>query len=283
MPDVQFINQSLLSLLSKCGMMAYYRVVEGIREPPAIALIEGTAAHGGIGANLSEKIATGALLPEEAVADVAANTFQREWDGREGDPVLDEDERRMGIDRVLGQSKDRAVRMAVQHARVIAPTIEPIAVEREIVVDVPGFPYKIKGTLDVQERTRIRDSKTSGKKKTQRDAERSVQLAMYTELVRIADGVAPTEVCLDVMIKPTTSGRVDTQVLIAPAPTDPEPLRRRIEAAAHVLHSGAFYPVDPTGPGAWICTEKFCGYYHRCPYGARAQVVIPAPDLGGDE
>ena len=33
----------------------------------------------------------------------------------------------------------------------------------------------------------------------------------------------------------------------------------------------------PTGldKDAWVCSEKYCDYYHRCPYGATAQTINP--------
>jgi len=169
--------------------------------------------------------------------------------------------------------------MSTAHALNIAPLIEPVAVERRITLQIPGIKYDVSGQLDVQEPLRVRDSKTSAKTKGQEDVERSVQLQLYTMLVETADGVRPTEACLDVMVKPTTTGIVKTQVLTAPTPTDHAPVLMRLSAAARVLEAGAFMPVDPTGPGAWVCSERFCGFYHRCPYGARARVVIPAPGL----
>jgi hypothetical protein len=38
----------------------------------------------------------------------------------------------------------------------------------------------------------------------------------------------------------------------------------------------------PTGldRDAWVCSEKYCDYYHRCEFGSKSQSVIPVT-IGG--
>ena len=155
------ISHSQLDMYTRCGMQYWHRYIEGIKAPPSVAMLVGSGTHEAIEADLTEKMASGNLLLDEAVADIASDTLKRCWDAEP--PLLNEEEALDGEKKTKGEAVDRAVSLAVCHHRDLAPELAPVAVEREWHVDVKGYPFELMGFIDVQEQDSIRDTKTSKK------------------------------------------------------------------------------------------------------------------------
>ena len=139
-------------------------------------------------------------------------------------------------------------------------------------VRLDGFPYDIAGTLDVEEACGARDTKTSGKSLNRSELTRSVQMDTYEFLFARKNGRRAKLRKLDVL---TTAKTPKTYTMVARATTSDDAILRRIEYATRVLETGAFYPVDPTGPSGWVCSHRWCGYYDNiCPFGRKAKVQV---------
>ena len=257
----------MLSTLSKCGLQAQYRYVDGIKSPPGVALVLGTAVHKSAHADLSSKLETGALLPEKQIQELAGEALEKTWD--EDEPHLDDDEKDLGLERVKGKTKDDAIDLAVLHHRKLAPTLNPIAVERKMRLVLDGNSFDLEGTIDVEEADTVRDLKTASKAPSADAAVGMPQLDMYVMMRDTIEKKKTRRVALDYLVKTTVPKVVSVP---APAPTSFGPILRRIEMAARVFETGAFYPVDPSGPSAWVCSPKWCGYWSTCPFGAARKV-----------
>jgi len=262
------IHQSTMSLMSKCPQ-AVEHYLNGLKRPPLVVLLMGTVTHRVGEANLGHKMEHGELLGDADVMDLAASIFRDEWDG--GEPLLTEEERQLGKSRVKGATKDACVNLGLMHSKRIAPSIEPVALERAMTLLVDGERYRLVGTLDVEEEDRIRDLKTSVSRMTIDDARDSVQLDMYAFMLERLTGKRVSRVCLDVLQKAVIPKPYTLDVA---APSDFEPLLMRIERTAKVIESGAFMPVDPSGPSGWICSERFCGYFDDCVFGRRRRKAL---------
>lgn len=256
------IHHSMLSMLSKCGEMARFRYVEGRRSPPGVAMIVGTAVHKAAELDLVRKMETGAGAPREEVMQAAAESLDTTWSTEE--PMLDDEERSRGASTVKAEAKDQAVSLSALHSDELTPKIQPIAIERRMRLVLDGYPYDIEGTIDVEEADTIRDRKTAAKSPTGNEANGNPQLDLYSMMREVIDGKPVKHVALDYLVKLKTPKAV---VVRAPAPTSHEATLRRIEAAVKVMETGAFYPVDPTGPSGWVCSEKWCGYFDICAFG----------------
>lgn len=255
------IHQSTLATISRCGMQAYYRYVEGIRSAPGIAALTGTATHRAVERNLREKMRSGSLLPLEAVREAACDAV---LDGFSQDVLLTSDELTQSRENLVGSTIDRAVKLAELHATACAPNLEPTAVEQRFRLETGGS-IALEGTADVVEAGKgvLRDTKTTGKAYAADAAANSVQKDFYA-LMAEKSGLKLREFKLDVLVG--SGKKIAYQEVSSPTPTDHEPLLRRIDAAVRVFDSGAFMPADPSD---WCCNPKWCGYWSRCPYGER--------------
>lgn len=257
--------------------MAYFRYVLNLKRPPGVFLVVGSATHKIDEVDLRSKLTTGALLPDEVLADLASTTFDATWEGEA--PELDEEEKSAGREKVKGQAKDLVIRLSKTYHAQVAPGIDPTHVEQALRLECPGFPFDLQGTVDVYEGgiRKLRDTKTSARKLAADSAIGNIQLDFYSMMLGRILGEPVREVQLDVILK---SKKGETQALLAPATTNFAPLVDRIERTSKVFETGAFVPVDRHGPSGWICQSRFCGFWDDiCPHGKRALVQVAMPGI----
>jgi hypothetical protein len=248
----------------KCMEQFRRRYIEREVIPPGVALIVGTGTHKGVDVNMHHKMATGELLPEDAVADAARDGVNLAWDGG---VKLEPEELQRGMKIVRGEAVDKAVRLAKLHHREKAPQINPIHAERPWALEIEGYPIDLVGRLDIQEADTVRDTKTSGKTPADTCAQKSLQLKAYALAVKILDGKPPSRVFLDYLIdtktpKSATFGH-------EPDAEDFQAVLNRLEVIAAAMKAGVFVPVEPDH---WACSERFCGYHSTCRFVCRPRL-----------
>lgn len=256
------LSHTQIEMLSKCGYQYDFRYVQGIRSPPGVQLTIGKGVHGAVEKDLGRKMEWGGLLPDDAIADFAADATKREW---EKDPPKPEEE---GEPADLGGAVDSAIALAELHHRVVAPGIEPVAVERRFMLELPDFPFDIEGQVDVEEDGVIHDTKTASKAPQADVAETSDQLTLY-DLEASVRGAPARKVVLDVLVKTKIPKALKLESYRTP--DDHARFLRKVEVAAKVIQSGAFMPAPRS---SWWCSKKWCGYWDRCPFGARGAVSV---------
>lgn len=264
------LHASQLLMLSRCACQYEFRYVQGIIIPPAAAMLVGTATHKGVEANLQSKIDSGKLLSREAVVETAIANLRGEWSKGVG---LSDDEKALGEKRVQAEAIDDVARLSDLHARELAPVLKPTHVERTFRVELKGYPVDLVGTIDILEADAIRDTKTSKRSPNGDAAERSEQLSVYALATRALEGEkAPTQVALDYLVKTK-----EPKVVTLKSERNTDDMRAtltRVEIATEMIEAGIFYPTNPEN---WWCSKDYCGYYDRCPFGARKRVSVAGP------
>lgn len=264
------IHASMLT--TPCQMIIKHRYIDGKKSPPGVAAYVGTAVHRAAELDLARKIESGQLASAEEVRQRAVDAIDSAW--AEEPPLLSDEEREAGEVRVKGAAKDKTVRLSDLHHDQVSPIIQPEAVELRLRVEDPNFKYAVEGTIDVLDKRRIlRDRKTSAKSPSADEADGNVQLDVYTMLLD-QHGKPVDTLALDYL--------VDTKVpkyvaVVAEATRDHTSTLARIGAFARLLDSGAFQPVNPSGPSGWICQPRWCGFYDTCEFGRRARRQVQVP------
>ena len=130
MTDPVVMSSSSLSTLLRCGLQWKFAYVDRIKEPPKVRMVIGTATHKGVETNLVQKIETEVDLPMNDVLDAYATEFDREVQ------LVEKPEE------PVGPAKDSgAALMRLHHIRV-APSIKPLAVEKETKFTINGNEYQ---------------------------------------------------------------------------------------------------------------------------------------------
>ena len=253
-------SSSQINMITVCGEQYRRRYIEGEIIPPGVAIIKGKATHKGAETNMRQKIESGVDLSANEIVDAAVAAFEGELHGAY---LLTKEEQDRGAKIVLGEAKDEVVSMAKVHAEQQAPDYQPMMVEQTVRIELPGK-RDLLGVIDLaDDQHRIVDFKTSKRKKSQNEADESIQLTVYAAAYQGITGTPPSEVRLDTLVN-TKSRGTERQVLTSNrSRADIVALANRINAVSQAVESGAFVPA---AMGIWQCSEKFCGYWRSCPY-----------------
>src|SRR3990167_10872112 len=141
----------------------------------------------------------------EEVRDCAADAFEDEW-ARDEVRVNADDADEAGSDAaVRGDAKDFVVDIAAFDRLEVAPAIQPIAVERKVVVKPLDSSIVIHGTMDLAHgrdgRVTIIDKKTSAKSPARTAADTSSQFSVYGLLWLAEHGTPPDDFRMDYLVR----------------------------------------------------------------------------------
>jgi len=233
--------------------------IQGIKIPPAIAMLVGSGMHGAAEVNFKQKITSGVDLPVADFRDAAATRYRQEAEKAGVSVPRDE---LPELKRLLVEGKDRAVRFAECMAKDVAPTIQPIAVEHKVLFQPPDLPIPWFGVLDIATRSALLDWKTSAKKWTEGREHRETQPTVYDALYRFEFGTVPT-LGFGVFTDSTKFGPIYDLRETTRTPGDWESLQLGARTMIRMVQAGLF---PPAVPGSWWCSPKFCGLWSVCQY-----------------
>ncbi len=254
------LSPSSMDMYTRCGEAFRRRYVEGEIIPPGIAMLKGTGVHRAAEMNMRQKIESHVDLPQNEIVDAAVSAFESET---HGGYLLTPEESSRGAKLVISQATGDLVDMATVHAQLQAPDYQPVATEQLVRIELPNSPRDLLGVIDlIDDQDRVTDFKTSGRAKSQADADSSVQLSVYSVLFQALTGREPKELRLDTIV--TTATRTGRKVVSTQrGPDNLEILANRFNAVLKGVQAGIF---TPAAPGSWWCATKFCGYAMTCPY-----------------
>ncbi|MCL4735361.1 MAG: PD-(D/E)XK nuclease family protein [Candidatus Omnitrophica bacterium] len=264
---VQHLSPSSLNMFARCGRQFMYRYLEGLIIPPGISAVRGTGAHQGVEVNLRSIMENGAPAPLEQVDEACLERINTEWE--RGVRLLP-DEQDQPESKLRGDAVDEAIRLSRTHYSNIAPELKPVHVERWFEINVPDLPCTIKGRIDLQEQSGIRELKTGRAYPSEDAAERSPQLTWYAIAAQALDGQMPDYVALDHLVLTKTGVTVRQQS----ASRSGGDFHREINRAQLVAHTIASDIYPPAQHDHWCCTPKWCGYWNRCPFGAKQSTTV---------
>lgn len=258
------LSATQMELYSKCPEAYRRRYIEGEKIPPGVAMLKGTGIHRAAETNFRQKVESHRDLPTSEIVDAAVAAFEAELSGG---VLLDPDEESVGATKIIGQAKDDVADLAEVHARQQAPDYQPVWVEEQVRVELPG-PRDLLAVLDLaDDQRRVVDFKTAKRAKTQADADDSVQLTVYAAAYQAVQGEPPSLVRLDTVVQ---TSKATTRQVVDSARGEPDlvALSRRINAITTAVDAGIF---PPTTPGAWWCDPRWCGYHATCPFVAHSR------------
>lgn len=267
------LHYSNLSTLSQCGQKFEFRSVKGIRMAPTAYLHVGKAVDASANQNLQRKIDTDTLMEVEEAVTIARDSVNRNIEN-EGLTVLPGESEQVEKAAAI----DKTVRLARTHAKILAPKLKPKRVQSPWTLEIPGLPFDVVGTRDLDDTdNRIHDLKTSAKSPNRTAAETSMQLSMYALSVHVIEKVpTPIAVAIDAIV----DLKRDTKYVALESERDKDDFRalaNRLENAAKALESGVFVPTNPERDP--LCSIKYCEFHSICPYVRKPRTL----NLGGVE
>ena len=253
---IAHLSVSQLGMFQRCNIQYRRRYLEGETIPPGIAAHVGSGVHKAAEINFKSKMQTGEDMPLDAVQDAAAEAYDKAL----SEGVFFAPDEAPGAKAAMVQGKDDAVSLATLFRRELAPTIMPALVEHRVTLEIPGVALPVVTILDCYTADRkLRDLKTSGKRWTEDRAHTSPQPTVYRESVLQSTGEYPDELMFDVLVNNKTP--VLQTIPTSRTEEDLQILTRKFQTMIEAIRAGIFMPAEP---GSWMCSPKFCGYWHTC-------------------
>lgn len=263
-----------------CGMKFYYRYVEGIRGVVNASLLTGIAFD-----VATRELHDARIAGTEKTIDDLMGVFSDEWENPAETNSSGET-----IEYDLSDQPDDLYGRATNALTIYTDTTEgmrPLDTQVRVEAEFEETDAKLVGFIDLVEAADkgvcISDVKTSigsRKKWTAEDAARDAQLAIYSvmwsamNVGTIVEAIGWRHARL--------GGKVEVGATHVAAPNHQSIMQRVAYWMGELerwCQSGDF-PATGLDKDSWVCSEKYCDYYQRCPHGQRAQVVIPLT-IGG--
>lgn len=264
-----------------CGMKFYYRYVEGIRGVTSASLLAGIAFDEATRQIHDNKIHDEILIDPNEV-------FVEAWEkpketNRDGEPI------EYDLSDAPNDIIERGLNALTQYTQ---QTIDMKPTDTQVFVEASfnETDAKLIGYIDVVEQitpgrvaiTDVKTSLSSRKKWTVEDAARDPQLSIYAVLWQNQN---PTETVEAMGWRHARiGGKVDVGATHVAAP-DSASIMSRVSywmgEMERWCETGDF-PATGLDKDAWVCSEKYCDFYHRCPFGSKSQKVIPIT-IGGSK
>ncbi len=264
---MEYINQTLIGMWTRCPEQVRRRYIEGETIPPGIAARIGTGVHKGAEVNHLAKIVSGKDEPLSVIQDAARDGYVKSIQ----DGVFFPPDKAASARKEIAEGVDTTVTLATLYGTSAAPKIKPAIVEKTITMAVDGIDRPFIGTVDVYTVDRwMPDLKTGAKKWPQSRADSSAQFTLYNELIRHETGEYPTRLSAEVFTK--TKEPAHQSLETTRCPEDFDALIKRVHVMMRMIDAGIFPPADPD---SWMCQMAYCGYFLSCPYIASHRKTLP--------
>lgn len=258
--NLQAINYSGIDQYLRCPEQFRLRYIEGKKQPPAVALFEGTSHHKAAEEDNKSKITTGKQLSSSKMMEIFYETWKTELARAEKDA----EEQKVKIeweDDTAEKVVKRGKILQADYANNYSKAIDPETAEESFLrdVDVRGNKFRIMGQIDVTTKAKVVwDYKTAARPKTDKDLELSLQLSTYSWIKQY------TRVGYVAFVK---AAQPYVQ-LMAPVEVKPGRWMWALEVISSVvdgIRRGSFPKTNPSlFPPPWWCSERHCGFWAGC-------------------
>lgn len=266
---MEYVSPSQVNTFYKCGEIWVQRYIHKRKVPPGIAALAGQGMHSAAEANYKQKIITQEDLPIDDIKDAAATGFMSRLQ-RDGVFVARDD--MPSAKKILGEGKDKAVRLAAFAREVVMPNVQPVMVEEKIRIAVDGLDVDVLGIIDVTDNNgMIIDSKTSGKSWNRARVDEEEQPTVYRELFRVRAGHYPAGFRFDVLVDLKKEPKLQ-QFEAERTEQDWKIWLQKAKRMRHAINAGV---VLPALAGSWWCSAKWCGYWGTCPHISNRRRRLP--------
>jgi CRISPR/Cas system-associated exonuclease Cas4 (RecB family) len=252
-----YLSTSQVEMFLRCPKQYEFRYIKGMKSPPTGALIQGSAIHNAfeVGYN-HKKESPESIIELDAVMDAYSDYVRNNLTN---DVILDEET----PEKVL-RSQGEAIVERWHKDKL--PYVQPTAVEKPFAAILNKIP--VVGIIDLVDNVEtegppnevIVDNKTSGKRKTQDEADGSLQLSLYAAVTQVDIQR------LDVYVRPRLTKKGMGEAKLQEIHTmrtfrDIYWMQNIFSDIARAISTGVF---PPTNPNNWTCSAKWCGYWEYC-------------------
>lgn len=275
---VAHLSVSSIRTFLQCPERWRRRYMLGEYEPTGVPALVGSALHRAEGESYQHRIDTGLLRSTADVVDTFSDAFDLGVETASAVGIDWEDER-------PGKVKDNGIAVLRNYHRHVAPTVRPLNVERRYELAFVGVEWTFNGYLDLEVdagrgRERLADLKSrSTTKGIIGPAEAAADLQVTANLyARRAEGQAADGFDFHNLVRAKPGQLTPKHVVVTPAHRTDDELDAFAElvmrVAAMIRHCVDNDAWTAAPPGAWWCSDRFCGFWRSCPFGGLHRSVM---------
>ena len=247
-PD--YISVSQVNTYQRCGIQYYFSYIEGIKTTPNDAMLRGTSVDTSANSHFSKKAINETGITEDNFVDMAVATHDEKSDDTDF------------LENTKDQSRDKTASASKTyhsvHGQILKPKVsdtEPTQIE--IFQDI-GDNLTLKGYVDLVTADDVVVDTKVRKADKGIDVETNLQLQTYATILGSSKvGIASVTTAKEP--KATYYGGISNE-------TTKKRAMQRIKSVSSAIDSNIFLPA---AEGSWICSEKYCGYWNMCDFGAK--------------
>jgi CRISPR/Cas system-associated exonuclease Cas4 (RecB family) len=244
------VSFSQIDTYLRCPKQWYWRYIEGKKEIPGIALLEGSSHHKAFQENNLKKKEKGRDLKARQLTDIFADDLKTRLE-------KEEDKVNWG-EETFNSLHARAKVWHEKYANDIAPHIAPDKVEEmfKLTVKLPELEFDMNGFIDLTHSGQVKDYKTTseyGYREKKKEVNTSLQLSYYSHATGLKD---VGYICL---IKGN-----NPDIGILPSRRSKSQIKWALDVAGEVVKGIQKKSFPMCNPTSWCCDPRWCGFYKLC-------------------
>ena len=244
-----YMSVSQVNLYYQCGWKYYLSYVKDMPRTSTVATATGKSVHALVENALKDVMQGKGLRPLEQAMDEAATVVSSELS--EVEDLTDPD---TGSEKDESHWVDGVRKIYRTWHSLRAPHIVPLAVEKKFEVVLNGVPtVGVIDLIDGKSGKTVVDLKVTKRKKSLKDAQNSLQLALYSHVEGTSDAG------FDNIVKKAVPEFHATRVVFTPK--EGKWAATLVRDAADCISAGVF---PKTSPDNWWCSERFCDHWSNC-------------------
>lgn len=250
------LSHSQISAFMRCPVSYYARYILGVKSPPSASMVLGSACHKGFEKNFAAKAVSFRDLPTDAVLDI----FRDYWREASKEAVFSAEK-----DEHPDEMMEDGLSMVKKYMEEVAPSIQPIAVEKKFLIKLPGVRRKILGFIDLITKSEaVIDFKTTKRLPDAEKLAKDHQLSLYSIAYRHEYGRSASLFRYDYLLRKSskTKGRW-TEIHLMPTQRNEvheENLCRTYASVERQIDMAEYYP----NTDSFLCSAGMCGFYGEC-------------------
>jgi len=256
------ISISQINKYLGCGEAYRLQYIEGIKQPPNVSMIKGSAFHKVAETNNIQKKVTKTDLCLDELKEIASNDLDSRFDSE----ITYKKDEKDNLSKTKGDAKD-SLMGAIDQLAINTKDVIPIETESEYNIQIPGIAKPLKAIIDcITDDNRVIDYKVTGKPKTQLETDVDIQLMAYALIHRVYFDNFPKLEFHNYVTKHTKTKGHETlfkKISTEHNENSITPLINTLRVVTESIEKGIFLPA---AKGSWQCSPSACSHYHSCKY-----------------
>lgn len=243
------LSVSQINTYLRCPLQYYFSYIRGIKNPPKAVLILGSSVHKALEFNYKQKIKSHKDLKGKDVLEC----FDQEFKDRESGVEWNKEKEKKEI------YKGQGLKLLEKYQEEIAPTIQPLMVEKKYEIQLDGLNQTFMSFIDLVDINRvITEHKTTARTPNAISGPHLTQMIAYSMIFQASETEKESKSKIHYLVKTKEPKFVAYEKKVTLKET--QRFLKLVSSVAKAINDQNFYPNSHN----FMCTKNGCGYWDIC-------------------